>query len=67
MIAISEYQRRMASLARAEAGRGGIRPVSSLASVALARRLEPHPRDRAGAVDPVAASIPDATPLLLRH
>lgn len=67
MIVHAEYQRRMASLARAEAGRSGLSPLSPLASVSLARRLEARRNDKVGAVDPVKASVPDAMPLLLRH
>ena len=63
----TEYQRRLTSLARAEADRSGEGSISTFAAVALARRLQCHRPDTAGAVDPIAASTPDAKPLLLRH
>ncbi|MFC7535958.1 hypothetical protein ACFQPG_01090 [Sphingomonas sp. GCM10030256] len=63
----TEYQRRLQSLARAEAGRSGPVAISGIASVALARRMQVPRCERLGAVDPVAASRPDPRPLLLRH
>nr|WP_294168736.1 hypothetical protein [uncultured Sphingomonas sp.] len=65
MISTQDYRRRMASLARAEAGRSPTRVVQGFSAIALARRCASRP-DRPGAVDPVAASRPDAVPLLLR-
>ena len=61
----SEYQRRMASLVRAEAGRTGKVPVS-FATVSMARRLSRKAAPSKGGVDPIAASAPAATPWLLR-
>jgi hypothetical protein len=55
----------MASLARAEAGRFQTRAPLGFSAVALARRCASSP-DRPGAVDPVAASRPDAAPMMLR-
>jgi hypothetical protein len=67
MFATQEYQRRLASLMRAEAGRAGVPVRTPFATVALARRLSAiRSRDVAGAVDPVTASVPDSRPLLLR-
>lgn len=61
-----DYDRRLASLMRAEACRGGIPVRAPLAKVALARRLSARRADVPGAVDPIAASVPDRSPLLLR-
>jgi hypothetical protein len=56
----------MESLARAEAVRGPSgQPIPNFAIVALARRCFAS-EDRGG-VDPVAASLPDETPWLLRR
>ncbi len=63
MFATPEFNRRMASLQRAEAGRSGVPVRSPLAKVALARRLSARAADLPGAVDPVAASVPDCRPL----
>ena len=61
----ADHQRRMASLARAEAGRSG--PGSSkFSSIALARRMSSMLDKRGGGVDPIAASAPAAEPWLLR-
>ena len=62
----SEYQRRMASLVRAEAGRTGKVPAS-FATISMARRLVSAAPARVGGVDPVAASAPSPTPWLLRR
>ncbi len=61
----SDYQRRMASLVRAEAGRTGKVPTS-FASIAMARRLARSLEQQQGGVDPVAASVPAPSPWLLR-
>jgi hypothetical protein len=61
----ADHQRRMASLARAEAGRTGTVP-SSFSSIALARRMSALLDQRGGGVDPVAASAPASEPWLLR-
>ncbi|HVF84307.1 MAG TPA: hypothetical protein VM913_09085 [Sphingomicrobium sp.] len=60
-----EYQRRFASLARAEAGRSGKVPVS-FATIALARRLAGQAGAQRGGVDPISASATSARPWLLR-
>ena len=65
MISTQDYRRRLTSLARAEAGRCADRALPRFAAVALARRCVSRP-DRPGAVDPVAASRPDAAPMMLR-
>ena len=61
----ADHQRRMASLARAEAGRSGTIP-ESFASIALARRMSALLDKRCGGVDPVAASVSASKPWLLR-
>jgi hypothetical protein len=65
MISMQDYRRRMESLVRAEAGRLPVQGSQGFAAVAFARRCAGRP-DRPGAVDPVAASRPDALPLMLR-
>lgn len=60
-----QYQRRMASFVRAEAGRTG-KVSESFASIALARRLARELGRKPGGVDPIAASAPAPTPWLLR-
>jgi hypothetical protein len=65
MIKTQDYQRRMASLARAEAGRIPARLPDGFSLIALARRCAALP-DKPGAVDPVAASVPDARPMMFR-
>jgi hypothetical protein len=60
-----DYQRRLASLERAEATRCGTVPPS-FAAIAMARRLGRPRTDKPGAVDPVRASRPDASPFLLQ-
>jgi hypothetical protein len=66
MFAAPEYHRRLASLKRAEADRTGVPTRAPFAKVAMARRFAGPRTEVPGAVDPVAASIPDARPLLLR-
>jgi len=66
MFATPDYQRRLASLQRAESDRTGVPSRIPLAKVAMARRFHSPRPDVPGAVDPIAASIPDARPLLLR-
>jgi hypothetical protein len=65
MISTQDYRRRLASLARAEAGRSPSRAPQGFSAVAFARRCASRP-DLPGAVDPVAASRPDPVPLMLR-
>lgn len=65
MFAPTDYQRRMASLHRAEVLRCGSVPAS-FAKVAMARRLRQQRAETPGAVDPVAASRADGSPFLLR-
>lgn len=66
MFGASDYQRRLAALMRAEAGRTGVPVRTPFAKVAMARRYAARNEDVPGAVDPIAASVPDAEPLLLR-
>lgn len=66
VISTQDYSRRMASLARAEAGRFQTRAPLSFSAIALARRCSTSRPDCPGAVDPVAASRPDAAPMMLR-
>ena len=68
----SDYFRRRAAEARTSAFHKdddeGVEVAGhlALAYAALARRKAASPVDEAAAVDPVAASIADATPLMLR-
>ena len=66
MFGASDYQRRLAALNRAEAGRTGVPVRAPLAKVAMARRYASLRPEVPGAVDPVAASVPDRQPLFFR-
>lgn len=66
MFATPEFERRLASLRRAEADRTGVPSRAPFAKVAMARRYAARLAEPVNAVDPVAASIPDAQPMLLR-